>query len=260
MQKIAIILIFTALIILSILFKDVISNIIHITKVEEGESVEFKAGKTIQFEIKNPYNETTSICELRVPTNYSKNKETPIFVWFNHGGGSYNVKNVPEFVDFDEYFVLALPYLDNQLPRIAIKEGHIDELWEYDRPMLEYVINLIPNLHSNIKIAGGFSSGAHFVASGLDRDWEGFTDFFTGYIIHEGGYAPEMTYQGIQSSDDVLVTYGSSIDSYGKLVAEMMKQYHSNITEYAVPDTGHEITPQTIEYIRDWVDERFDLN
>ena len=40
----------------------------------------------------------------------------------------------------------------------------------------------------------------------------------------------------------------------------MMKQEHENITEYEVPNTGHEITPQTVEYIRDWVDERFDIH
>lgn len=230
-------------------------NIIH---HQEGNSIiNFKPSSTIQFKINNPYNETISICELRVPENYKKDIEIPIFVWFGPGHGNNNIKNVPEFVDFKNFFILALPYLDNQLPKKAIKEGYIDEFWEYSHPMLEYVLNRIPNVSQNIRIVAGYSSGAHFIGSGLDRNWEGFTDYFTGYILHEGGYAPEMTYEGLYPLDEVLVTYGLKYDSPVKIVAELMMQNHKNTTTYALPNTGHEITPETIKYIRRWVEEKF---
>lgn len=243
-------------------------NVLHTTNVYEintsdpdAKEVKLKAGKTIKLKIHDSYTNQDSICELRVPENYSKLEPTPIFVWFSPGKGSSSISSVPHFVNFEDYFILALPYLDNQLPRLAIKDGTIDEFWDYDYTMLAYVINIIPNLSSNTRIAGGFSSGAHFVASGLDRDWAGFTDFFTGYIIHEGGYAPEMVYSGIKPSDKILVTYGASINSYGKLVAQMMSQEHKeNLTVYAVPDTGHEITTQTTEYIKNWLDENFNVD
>jgi len=222
-----------------------------------SSTVSFDAGKTLRFEFHNSYDDEVSICELRVPENYSEDKQIPIFVWFAPGNGSYSVKNVPPFIDFDEYFVLALPYLDNQLPRIAIQNGYIDEFWDYDRPMFEYVIDLIPNLSEDIRIAAGYSSGAHFVGSALDRDWLGFTDFFTGYVIHEGGGAPDMTYKGIKPSHKILVTYGKSINSYGKLVADMMTQSHENISVYGIADTGHEINSQTISYIKNWIEENF---
>ncbi len=222
-----------------------------------SSDINLKAGKTLQFRFHNSYDDEISICELHVPKNYSKDKEIPIFVWFAPGNGSYSVKNVPALVDFDEYFILALPYLNNQLPRLAIQGGNIDQFWEYDKPMFEYVIDNIPNLSEDVRIAAGFSSGAHFVSSALDRDWIGFTDFFTGYIIHEGGGAPQMTYKGIKPFHKILITYGDSYNSYGKLVADMMKQVRKDITVYAVPNTKHELNSQSIEYIKEWINETF---
>lgn len=222
-----------------------------------SEDIDLKAGKTMQFRFHSSYGEDVSVCELKVPKNYSKDKPSPIFVWFAPGKGSYSVQKVPPFVDFDEYFVLALPYFKNQLPRLAIQGGFIDDFWDYNKPMFDYVIHNIPNLSKNKRIAAGFSSGAHYVGSGLDRNWDGFTNFFTRYVIHEGGGAPDMTYKGIKPSDKILLTYGDSSNGYGKVVEEFITRDHKNVTVYAVPNTGHEITPQTLEYIRGWIDYTF---
>lgn len=223
----------------------------------KGQQIKLTVGKTLQFQLYDSYKDIKSVCELRVPENYSSNKPTPLLVWFSSGQGSHSIKDVPAFVDFKEYFVLALPYLNNQLPRLAIKQGSINAMWEYDKVMLDFVRTLIPNLSHNRRIAAGFSSGAHFVGAGLDLKWSGFTDFFTAYILHEGGYSPNMEYKGIKSTDKVLVTYGDAIRSYGKVVADAMVSKHLNIDVYAVPNTGHEINEATTLYVRNWIERTF---
>lgn len=257
-----VILLFVGSIIATALVYNINSPVVYEINDFEAKStdIELKPGSTIQFKFQDTYEDTMRICELRVPENYSEDRLMPIFVWFSPGHGSYSVESVPSFVDFSEYFVLALPYLNNQLPRLAIRDGYIDDLWEYDKPMLEYVKTIIPNLSSSRRIAAGFSSGAHFVATGLDKDWEGFTDFFTGYVIHEGGYAPKMIFNGIEPSDKVLVTYGVNFDSSAKTVAQLIAQDRANVTVYGVPNTKHEITDETLKYVRAWIFGRFSVD
>ena len=79
MQKLLYLLIVIAIIVIGVLFKDNINSFIMVNKVKQGEKVELKAGETIQFKINNPYNNTICICELRVPKNYSKEKQTTYF-------------------------------------------------------------------------------------------------------------------------------------------------------------------------------------
>lgn len=221
------------------------------------DSISFEAGEIIEFQIKDTYNDRTSVCQLRVPENYTATKPTPLFVYFSPGKGSYRVKHVPSFVDFKEYFVLALPYLNDHLPRIAIRDGFIDDLWFYDKELLEYVVSYIPNLSSNRKIAGGFSSGAHFIGSGLDQNWDGFTNFFNGFILHEGGGSPDMSYKGITPSHKILLTYGKNSNGFGEYVAELMTEDNKNVVVYPLEDTGHEINDLTVEFISSWTKYAF---
>ena len=194
--------------------------------------------------------------EIRVPENYTVNKPIPLLVWFSPGGGSSSVSSIPPIVDFSKFLVVALPYPGNKLPRLAIKAGkkQIDSFWEYERPMLEYVKDIIPNISKDVRIAAGFSSGAHLVGSGLDRDWLGFADFFTIYVIHEGGYAPDMTYHGVKSNHKILITYGLQNNSYGKVVVRKMKKAGITPTVKRLAHTGHSMSEEAIDAIRRWIE------
>jgi len=195
------------------------------------------------------------VCEVRIPESYRPEASVPILVWFGPGGGSSHVSSIPSIVDKTKFLLVALPYPDNRLPRLAIKAGHekIDEFWEYEKPMMEYIKDVIPNIHPTIRIAAGFSSGAHLVASGLDRDWNGFTDFFTAYILHEGGYSPDMKFRGVNSHHKILVTYGLQNDSYGRVVAREMKKSGVMPTVKKLGHTGHSMSQESIDAIKEWI-------
>lgn len=194
------------------------------------------------------------VFEVRIPETYTADKNVPLLAWFSPGGGSNSIRSIPPIVDKTKFILVALPYPDNQLPRLAIKANTIDSFWDYERPMLEYTKTIISNIDPKIKIAAGFSSGAHLVGSGLDRNWIGFTDFFTVYIMHEGGGSPNNTYKGVKSTDKILVTYGLKSNGYGQVVVSNMKKSGILPDVIKLPHTGHEMSQESIDAIRQWID------
>ena len=195
--------------------------------------------------------------EVRVPEEYKKDKPLPLLVWFSPGGGSDRVGAVPAIVDFHKFLVVAIPYPGNKLPRLAIKAGEkqINAFWEYEKPMLEYLQDSFPNISQRVRIAAGFSSGAHLIGSGIDMDWQGFTDFFTTFILHEGGYAPKMHFEGIHEDHNILLSYGTKpgYRSYGAVVAREMKRYGLHPSIIKLPHTTHAMTQESIDAIQEWI-------
>ena len=201
--------------------------------------------------------------EVRVPEAYQKDKPLPLLVWFSPGGGSDSVGAMPPIVNFQKFLVVAIPYPGNKLPRLAIKAGEkqINAFWEYEKPMLAYLQERFPNISQHIRIAAGFSSGAHLIGSGIDMDWQGFTDFFTTFVLHEGGYAPKMHYDGMRIDHKVLVSYGTKpgYRSYGAVVAREMKRHGLRPTIIKLPHTTHAMTQESIDAIREWIEETLPL-
>jgi hypothetical protein len=224
------------------------------------EHVSFRPvpGKTFRIDVPDIFGTESQkrIFEMRIPDNYRADEPVPLLVWFSPGGGSESVNSIPPIVDFRKFLVVALPYPAHKLPRLAIKAGAetIDRFWDYERLMLEYVVDHVPNVSTKVRVAAGFSSGAHLIGSGLDRDWVGFADFFTAYVLHEGGYAPAMTYRGIKDEHKVLVTYGLKNNSYGRVVVREMKRAHKKPDVIKLPHTGHSMSQEAIDAIREWIE------
>jgi hypothetical protein len=174
-------------------------------------AIQLLPGQTITLdfpELGNMANDEPARCEVRIPENYTDSKRFPIFVWFSGGHGNCDVNSASALVDFDQFIVVAVPYPDGRLPRLGVRDGGIEDFWAFQFPMLERVKALIPNMSGTVRIAGGLSSGAHLLGSAIDLDWPGFTDYFTAYVLHEGGYAPHMTYTGISEATKVLLSDG----------------------------------------------------
>jgi len=231
----------------------------EVVKNIKSNNLDLLPGKILHLDVPNFGGDdlVKRVCEARIPENYKVDKPVPLLVWFSPGGGSNRVSSIPPIVDFHEFLLVAIPYPSNKLPRLAVKSGNIDSFWEYEEPMLEYVKTIVPNISKTVRIAGGFSSGAHLVGSGLDRDWLGFTDFFTGYVMHEGGYSPEMKFRGVRSNHKILVTYGLQNNSYGRVVAREMKKSGVSPTVIKLAHTGHAMSQESIDAIREWIDINF---
>jgi pimeloyl-ACP methyl ester carboxylesterase len=157
--------------------------------------------------------------------------------------------------------VLALPYPDGRLPRLAVDAGNdeIDDFWEFQQPMLERVIAMVPNISEEVRIAAGSSSGGHLVGSALDQKWRGFCDYFTGYVLHEGGHSEEMVFSGVRSSHRVLVIYGekSTAKEWQEYFMERFKRARGRTDYIEVPQAGHGLNGEGRRLIRDWIETTF---
>lgn len=213
---------------------------------------------TLEFpELGNMAKEESARCEVRIPENYTETERFPIFVWFSGGKGSCKVSKASQMVDFDKFIVVALPYPDGRLPRLGVRDGGIEDFWEFQYPMLQRVTALIPNISETVRIAAGQSSGGHLLGSSIDLDWPGFTDYFTAFVLHEGGYAPHMTYQGITDATQVLVTYGENSKSkpWQESFMRKFKAAHDRTTYIEIPEAGHPITTAGKQVIHQWIEE-----
>jgi hypothetical protein len=200
-------------------------------------------------------------CQLSVPKNYDPMRPVPLLVWFSEGSGSSAAKGAQGLVDYDQFLVLALPYPDGRLPRLAVNAGEdeINAFWDFQRPMLQRVIEMVPNISEEVRIAAGSSSGGHLVGSALDQKWKGFCDYFTGFILHEGGHCPDMKFTGTRSSHRILVIYGESSTAreWQEYFMECFKKARGRIDYIEVPKAGHGINGEGKALIRGWIQDNF---
>ncbi len=208
-------------------------------------------------ELGNMAKEESAKCEVRIPESYSPDEPSPLFVWFNGGSGSYKVDAASSMVDFEQFIVVALPYPDGRLPRLGVRDGGIEDFWAFQYPMLQQIRATIPNISKTVRIAGGSSSGGHLLGSAIDLNWAGFTDYFTAFVLHEGGNSPNMTYTGIPDETKVLITYGGQSKSK-KWQSSFMRKFraaHAQTTYVEIPEAGHGLNAEGKEAIRTWIIE-----
>jgi hypothetical protein len=197
-------------------------------------------------------------CEVSIPKNYSPSRPVPLFVWYGGGAGSHLTQGARGMVDFDQFVVVALPYPGGALPRLAVDGNTIDAFWDYQKPMLDRVIKLIPNISEEVRIVGGSSSGGHMVGSGLDCKWKGFADYFTAYVLHEGGHSPDMVFKGAKSSHRILVVYGedSHVRAWQDYFIEKIEQCRGRVTYRGIENAKHGLNGHGKDAIHIWIDEQ----
>jgi len=193
---------------------------------------------------------------VRVPENYDPAKPSPLLMWYTGGGGSSNPDSAKGVVDFRKFIVVAMPYPNKKFPRIAVNDGDIDKHWEMQKPLLEKVIALIPNIDPKVRIVAGTSSGAHNIGSGLDQKWDGFHDYFTAFVLHEGGTSPDMEFRGA-SRKLVLVVYGEKSKSreWQEYFNGKIDESRAKLTFIALPEAGHGLNVEGKRKIFAWIEE-----
>lgn len=227
---------------------------------DSAERPELKPGETLTLhfpELGNMAGEKPAQCEVWIPDSYTASESFPLFVWFGGGGGNHKVQAAGGMVDFDRFIVVALPYPDGRLPRLGVRDGGIEDFWAFQYPMLERIKSLIPNISETVRIVAGSSSGGHLIGSSLDLDWPGYTDYFTAFVLHEGGTSPNMTFEGVPEDAKVLITYGGKSKSkkWQQYFMEKFRAAHEATTFVEIPEAGHGLNGEGKEAIKKWIAE-----
>lgn len=229
-------------------------------QVAEAESDVLMPGQTITLdfhELGNMAKELPAECQLRLPDNYNATDRFPILVWFGGGGGSSDVGGARGIVDFKEFIVVALPYPDGRLPRLGVRDGGIEDFEVFHTAMLKRVLERVPNISEDVRIAAGSSSGGHLLGSALDLDWPAFTDYFTSYVLHEGGYAPSMTYRGVREGTEVLIISGGKSKSrpWQQSFQRKFREAYPSATFIEVAEAGHGLNDEGRSAIFEWINQ-----
>ncbi len=214
---------------------------------------------TLQFpELGEMHDTLPAACEVSIPKNYNAAKPVPLLVWFGGGKGSHQAGGARGLVDFDRFVVVALPYPKGTLPRLAAQDkGPIDAHWAFQRTMLERVIKVVPNIDRRLRLVAGTSSGGHQIAYGLDRSWPGFADYFTAFIVHEGGAQPLTHRFPGAKGKRMLVVYGEETDSltWRTWFNWQVEKSGAEATIIGIPGAGHGLNEDGRRAIRKWTDE-----
>lgn len=209
-------------------------------------------------ELGEMHDKLPAACEVSIPKNYDPMKPVPLLVWFGGGKGSHQVGGARGLVDFDRFVVVALPYPNGKLPRLAAQDkGPVDAHWTFQRAMLNRVVERVPNIDPRLRLVAGTSSGGHLIAYGIDRGWPGFADFFNVFILHEGGAQPFTHRFPGAKGKRLLVVYGEETDSltWRTWFNWQVEKSGAEATIIGIPGAGHGLNEDGRRVIRTWTDD-----
>lgn len=213
---------------------------------------------TLEFpDLPKMHGDLAAACEVSIPKNYDPSKPVPLLVWFTGGKGSNRVAGANGLVDFDRFVVVAFPYPNGHDMRQVIKDGGMETVRAYHQAMMGRVTALVPNIDPRVRIVAGTSNGAHLIGSALSLEWVGFADYFTLFVLHEGGTSASGKYPGAKDKR-LLVIWGEKSEALKwQLVFNWrIGQPGALVSYHSVPDAGHGLTPGGREMIHRWIDDR----
>lgn len=193
---------------------------------------------------------------VQIPENYEPDKKVPVVLFLGGGQGTDDCTRASFLVDSADYVMVAFPYpkaLAN--PKDAIAEGHARDLIAFQKPMLERLQHLIPNTDPEHRIAFGHSNGAHMIGISVSGGWHEFVDYFSGFILHEGGLK-EGDFGDLRRKD-VLCMMGAKSDfrAFAEMVVRQMKSGRVKPDVHAAEGEGHGLGSGSKEAAAEWIAE-----
>jgi pimeloyl-ACP methyl ester carboxylesterase len=193
--------------------------------------------------------------EVNIPASYDPARPSPLLVWIAGGGGSHLVEGARGVVDFERFVVAALPFPEGRSVLQAGKKGELAGHRELMLVLLERLRDRLPNLDPRARYVAGTSNGGHLIAYAIDGAWPGFADYFTHFIIHEGGAKP-LTHRLPAARDKrILFVYGEESSSlvWSTWFAWNLGQAGAAATIVGLPGSGHGFDASARAAVRDWI-------
>lgn len=193
--------------------------------------------------------------QIRIPENYRPDNPVPLVLYLGGGEGTDNCDAANAFVDNREWVTVAFPYpASAPRPLHAFREGKSRDLIEFQTPMLERLQALLPNTDPKRRVVIGSSNGAHMIGIASCDGWEEFAEYFSAFVLHEGGGSASWDFSALRRKD-VFVLMGGKSDSldFARHVVSKVEKARIKPTVFVAPDEGHGMGNATREAIREWV-------
>lgn len=195
--------------------------------------------------------------QIRIPENYKADQPVPLILFMAGGEGSENCDGASAFVDPQNYILVAFPYSKKYpSPMKACIAGQTDELIAFQKPMLERLKLLVPNSDPLNRVVVGTSNGAHSIAVASCDGWDEFTDFFSAYVMHEGGGSKSGNFKALKRKDVyVMMGADSTNRAFAEGIAKAVEKSNPRVETYATPGEGHGIGDKSREAAKAWIEK-----
>ncbi len=242
---------------------------------DDAQPLEPNATFTLEFPELPPtlwsmHTETEDVtrCTVRLPENYSPERDFPLFVWLNGGAGGKGSGpgRGPAIMEKRDFIFVGMPLFQESLDRSTPANGLYitpeddgETICHAYRTMLEAIYEAVPNIDTADNVFGGFSNGGHSIAAIVDTEDEWLLERMRHIVIVEGGLSLEHG-EGL-AGRNVLFMYGGAEDRSEKLVAAFEAVYErleaggANVTRFTMPETGHAFPGAFHPTVRDWARE-----
>jgi hypothetical protein len=193
--------------------------------------------------------------QVRIPEHYKEGQPAPFALLMGGGNGTDHYGKLTDFVDQKDYILAALPYpKEGPWPIVAINEGTSDTIVEYQQPMFEYLLQWLPETYPENRIVLGTSNGAHMIAVNSTSDWDEFTDFFSHYVLWEGGNSINRNFKELKRKKVCFGVGGKSQYREGNLYhGRTMENCGVEVDYIEAPEAGHGLDKEGVQLIRDWI-------
>lgn len=195
--------------------------------------------------------------QIRIPENYKADQPVPLALFLGGGAGSDNCDALNSFVDSKDYILVAFPYSKAySSPMKAYHAGHSKELIAFQKPMLERLQALVPNSDPDHRVVIGTSNGAHSIGVASCDGWDEFTDFFSAYVLHEGGGSQSGNFKNLKRKN-VYVMMGDSSPNkaFAESIARSVEKSNSKAETYSAPGEGHGMGDDSRRAAKAWIEK-----
>jgi len=193
--------------------------------------------------------------QIRIPEDYTPDHPVPLALYLGGGQGTDNGDALKNFVDPAQWVTVAFPYPQAvNTPLHAFKEGKSGDLIDFQKPMLERLQALLPNVDPKRRVVVGSSNGAHMIAIATCDGWKEFAEYFNAFVLHEGGGSGSWNFSAVRRKK-VFILMGEKSESlkFSEGVVAAAERSRLKPDVFVAPGEGHGMGAASREAIKEWI-------
>ena len=214
--------------------------------------------------------------QYRLPQNYSKDKTYPLILYIPgyHGSAGGNIQNAIDIAGSNECIVASLPLFKKEIYSSEVGNGVIVSFSDYEilsksyHTMLTKLFEDVPNIQFEKSTMAGYSNGAITTAIIISMHNEFILNHFQNFCIVDYGTFHLTDLHKYPTRERRFLIFVGDLPDYGrdlklrsaKLTEDAWKLLGVNIESRILKNTGHELTMDCKEQIREWIFETTDKN
>jgi predicted esterase len=203
---------------------------------------------------------------IYIPSNYDPARQHPLFLWYNGGDGVPGVGEAMQMTGEKDFVCVSLSLFKPNPP--TPEQRKVDQWaglylestdgpynWERHKKMLADLHRMVPNLHSELCIAGGFSNGAHIIAYLLNTSKGEFQEQFKAFLFCEGGH--QLSQFKAVAGRPLMIVWGEKSQEAGALkgMVTSAKAAKAILETFEMPGVGHDMPKEHWPRFGTWVRE-----